>query len=293
MSKKLLIPTSVLAMLFPIMSCVGATEELPTAEVVAANTIQSMKKVDTYQFEVNVTIEWTVDVHGSSSDENDTMVISSLGTVDNANRRLQAETEATLHTMTTDGRGGDDEASMETYVIGDNSYSLIIKDTREQEELTLTWEKESLPSDSWEDMSEIYSQVAILETGEANHVSTEEIEGTSYYVLEIIPNMDMLLETVIQNTPQQWMNLSGYLTVFATGSGEGMEEVHENVSVKQWVDKETLYITKQEVVIDREIILDDFWGKGETSITTYLTITTIIHNYNNQVNIELPAEAQN
>lgn len=242
MWKKIVSMVLMAVMLLPLMAC--GEEEPPSAEEITANTIQSMQEVDTYQFEMYTTIEIAVDYNGDTVDEDVSMVIRSIGMADNVNRRLWAEMEATMHTIWTLEEY--EEAGMEMYVIGDDSYTLL-----EEEGQTSAWVKESLLLGSWKDMSEIYSQVAILETGKVERVGSEKLEGTGYYVLEIIPDEEKLAEIVIQNTPQQWMDRSRYLMVFLTWSEEGTEEHYKNVSFKQWVDKEPFYIAKQEVTMER------------------------------------------
>ncbi len=248
---------------------------LSTDEIVR-NAIQSMYKVDTYQFDMKIIMNMSGVVDDEEVDVK--INIDSNGTADNVNRRMWAEVELAMEMTIPEEEKM--VAGVEMYIIGNDSYTLV-----EVEDETSPWMKERLPVGSWSEMTEVDTQVAILETGGATLKGSERVRGEDCYVLQIIPDEEKLVEMVLQET-----TMSGEQVPAMTE--EIFEELVKDAIVKQWVRKDNFSIAKLEVIMEGEITPDMVTGYGEGKLTVKMTMTILTYGYNKPVYIELPTEAK-
>jgi len=250
--------------------------KLLSVDEIVDSVIQTMYQVDTYQFDVTMAIKMSGPIDGKESDE--TIDIGLSGTVDEVNRRMWAEMELNMHlTIPEEEKVALD---IEMYIVGNDIYMLV-----EAEGETSTWMKERLPIGSWGEMTQVDSQVAILETGEVTLSGSEKVRGVDCYMLQIIPDEKELVKMVFQET-----SIQGEQSTFLTD--EIIEELVENALVKQWIRKDTFSQAKTEVVIEGEVNTDEVMGYGEGTLNVNISTTMFLYNYNKQVQIELPTEAK-
>ena len=269
MRKKVLLFSLVAVLLSSLTSCISA-------ETVVERVTQSLHEIDTYQYDMNMTINIAGVVDGEEGEL--TVSTDSSGTADNVNRRMWMEMELALHMTLPEEE--EMVVGMEMYLIGNDSYMLI-----EVENETSLWLKERMPVGSWDETAKLNTDVAILEEAEVTLIGSEKIRGIDCYILEIIPNEEKLFDAVYQET-------------FITGeqvptlTEELIRELIKNASVKQWVQKDTFFPAKMEIVMEAEVPPDIMGDEAEGMLTVSMTIASLIFNYNESVNIELPTEAE-
>ena len=268
MWKKLLVFSVVTALLPLLASC-------SSAEKVVEGVVQSLHEIDTYQYDMNITVNIAGVVDGEEGDI--TVDIDSSGTVDNVNRRMWMEMELALHMILPEEE--EMVVGMEMYLIGNDSYMLI-----EAENETSLWLKERMPVGSWDETAKLNNDVAILEEAEVTLIGSEKIRGIDCYVLEIIPSEERLLDAVNQDTIAEEQ--------FLPFTEELIRELIEDASVKQWVEKDTFFLAKTEITMEGEVLPDVLGDEAEGMLTVNMTITSSIFNYNEPFNIELPKEAE-
>ncbi|MFC2033809.1 CARDB domain-containing protein [Chloroflexota bacterium] len=250
--------------------------EIPSADEIVDKVIQSMYEIDTYQYDMDMMISMSGVVDGESNDI--TIGLNTIGTVDNINKRLwsEIELEMTIIMPYVDRY----DFNMEMYLIGNDMYFMT-----ESEEITPSWFKERQPIGSWDEMTTIDSQVAILETGEIKLEGSEKVRGKDCYVINVIPDEEELLKHVLQET-----TFGGEQVPSITDSA--VRELIKDAVLKQWVDKETLFITNQEVIMGGTITPDMITGDGEGILTMDITFSILTYNHNKQVYIDIPKEAE-
>lgn len=72
-----------------------------------------------------------------------------------------------------------------------------------------------------------------------------------------------------------------------------IKEVLRNFSMKQWIAKDSYFLTKAEIAMDMELNPDDLVmpdEEGEMEMDVFMTM--LAYNYNQPVSIVLPPEAE-
>ncbi len=252
-----------------------------SADEIVEGVTQSLYEIDTYQYDMSVTI----DMVGVVDDEEGelTFNIDSNGTVDNVNRRMWIETELAMLMVLPEE--GEMVVGMEIYLIGNDAYTLI-----EVEDETPLWLKERMPIGGWDEITKLDTDVAILEEAEVAVVGSEKIRGIDCYVLEIIPSEERLLDATTQGAS---IAEEQFLAIFIEEYIEELiGELIEDASVKQWIEKDTSFLAKTEITMSGEVSPSVIGDEGEGMLTINMTVTSLIFNYNESVNIELPTGAE-
>ena len=143
-----------------------------------------------------------------------------------------------------------------------------------------TWMKEEVPEEWWEESQQMgwgESQIEILEEAQVEVIGSERVDGIDCYVLEVIPDLEQL-----------WQ-LSHYLHFDEAPdvTEEYLQEIFRSFSVKQWVAKDTYFLTKAEIYIARE-----FPPEKAGPSTVDIAMVLLSYNHNQSVSIELPPEAE-
>jgi len=269
MRKKVLLFSLVAILLSSLTSCISA-------ETVVERVTQSLHEIDTYQYDMNMTVNIAGVVDGEEGDA--TVGIDSTGTVDNINRRIWMEIELAVLMILPEEE--EIEIGMEMYIIGNDSYMLI-----EAENETSPWLKERMPVGSWDETAKLNTDIAILEEAEVTLIGSEKIRGIDCYVLEISPSEEKLFDTVYQET----FIIGEQISILTE---ELIRELIKNTSVKQWVQKDTSFLAKTEIAMEGEVPPGIMGDGAEGTLTVSITMTSLIFNYNKSVNIELPTEAE-
>lgn len=252
------------------------TEEvgLPSVQEIVDGVLESLDDVRAFQFEMDMAMDMSGEMEGEALEV--TMVTDSNAAVDLEKRQMMLE--MTISMALPDE--GEMEMGQEIYIIGDMMYVLM-----DVMEMGPMWMKSEIPVGSWGHMSQTEAQIELLRTAQVEFTGSEEIRGIDCYVFELIPDMEQLWQIAMQQA--------------AAGGEETLPDVPEgffqdmfrSFSVKQWVAKDTYYLTKVEMDMAIELTAEAMRiEEGEMSAD--ITMTLFIYDYNEPVSVVLPSEAE-
>jgi len=249
--------------------------KLPSADEMVDGVIQSMYDVSTYQFDLGMTMDMAGEAEGEAFEG--TMTIDSSGVCDTLNRLMRMEMIMSM----TSPEEGKTEMGMEMYLIGNTQYILMeIPDTESM------WVKSRMPVGTWQEITQVEPQIALLESAKVELIGSDKVRGVDCYVLQLTPDVEQLWQIPMYQ-------------VETTGGGlpditeELIQEIFRSFSVKQWVEKDTYFLTKAEVQMDIELTPEvTGFPEEEGELAMDITMTLLAYNYNKLFSIELPAEAE-
>lgn len=283
MWKKIVAMSLVLVVVLSFTACgEGAEEEagLPSAQEIIDGVIEAQDDMRSYEFEMDMAMDASGEAEGETFEM--TMVIVSSGALDLDNRQMRMNSAMNV------ALPGEDEMEMaiEAYLIDNMGYSLIDVPGTDP-----VWEKEEVSEADWEEVIEVLSlarpQVELLESAEVEVIGSEKVQGVDCYVLRVTPDMAQLWETVMQ---QATLGFGGELG-WPELTEELLDEAFYSFSVKQWIAKDTYFLTKVEIDMAIELTAEAMGvEEGEVSIDSAMTM--LVYNYNQPVSIELPPEAE-
>ena len=271
MWKKILAISLVLVMVLSFSAC---AEELLSAQEISSGVIESLDDIRTYQFDIDMTMDMAGEVEGEAIEG--TMTMDGSGTLDLENSKMR--TDMAMNIVMAEQLQM--EMGMEMYLIGDMMYMLT-----DIPGMGPMWTKMEMPAGYWEKANQIESQTILLETAQVEVIGSEKVGGVDCYVLQLTPDMEQLWQTIMQQ-------------VEVTGEVPGvteelLQEMFQSFSVKQWVDKDTYFLTKADVDMTIELTSEAMGLLEEEGIITMdITMKLLAHNYNEPVSIELPPEAE-
>ena len=144
-----------------------------------------------------------------------------------------------------------------------------------------------MPERSWEQMRQVESQVELLEAAQVEVIGSERVRGIDCYVLQLTPDMEQLWQLAMQQAA-----VTGE-EILPTVAEEFLREMFRSFSVKQWIAKDTYFLTKAEIDMAVELAPEAMGLPEEEGVLTMdIAITFLAYNYNQPVSIELPPEAE-
>jgi len=273
------------AMLVPLSACQPAAPEeaveeraLPSAEEIVDGVVQALNDLKTYRFDADM----TMDVAGESEDETfeATMVMELSGMLDTEAGRMRTTMEADAVAP-----GEDDiRIAMDMYLMEDAVY--ILAQLLQMGNISM-WFKSEIPEGTWEQMSQVESQIELLQAAVVSVIGSETVRGVDCYLLEVTPDLEQLWELVMQQSQVINQELPEVAEDFMKG-------VFEDFSVKQWIAKTTFRLVKAEIEMALEITPEAMgFLDEEGSLTMEIAMSLLAYDYNQPVSIELPPEAEN
>jgi hypothetical protein len=257
-----------------VLSFAACAKEPSTQEIIDG-TIQSMYQVNTYQFEMDMTMDMTGEAEGEAFEM--TMTMDSSGAIDNTSRRMRIEM---LMDMTMPEED-DTELDMEMYLIGNTAY--ILADIPDMGD---TWMKSRVPVGTWDEMAQVEPQIELLESAEVKLIGSEKVRGVDCYVLQVTPDLQKLWQIAMQ---QQNMTGGEALDI----PEEAIQGLFRSISVRYWIEKDTYYLARSEMEMSLEITPEDMGYPEEEGIVIMdMYLTLLAYNYNETVSIVVPAEAE-
>jgi outer membrane lipoprotein-sorting protein len=271
MWKKMASVSLVLVMVLSFSAC---TRE-PSAQEIIDGVIESYDNIKTYQFELYMNMHAAGEAEGESLEH--TVVMDNSGTLDLENMLMKVNLSA---------GSGDETMRLESYIIDGVMY---VKPEAPGEQSM--WMKQEAPVEVWERMSAssgIENYKELLRTAQVEVTGSEKVDGIDCYVVQLDPEMAELYQTAMD--PAGGIGQAGMLPQVPE---ELLQEIFNSFSVKQWIAKDTYFLTKVEIDMNIEStpeLMDYLGEEGETSLD--ITISFLAYNYNQPVNIELPPEAE-
>lgn len=276
MWKKILPMALVLVVVFSFAACVGE----PSAQEIIDGVFELLDDISTYQFDMDMVMEAAGEAEGEAFEM--TMTMGFSGALDLENRQMRADI-----TMSMVVPGEDEmEMGMDIYIIDDMGYMMT-----DMLEMEPTWMKSEISEADWEEVSEgmrlAESQIELLQGAQVEVIGSETVKGIDCYVLQLTPDMGQLWQTVMQQ-----MQVAGE-EILPEVDEIFLEEVFRSFSVKQWVAKDTYFITKAEIDMIMELTPEALgFPEEEGEMTMNIAMTLLAYDYNEPVSIELPTEAE-
>jgi len=271
MWKKILPMGLVLVVVFSFAACVGE----PSAQEIVDGVIESLDEIRTYQFNIDMTGGMAAEAEGESYEA--TMVMDLDGVLDLENRQMKIDM-----TVNVEGLPGLDktETGIETYLVGDMIYMMM-----DVPEMGPMWMKFEMPEGYWGEMSQVESQIELLEVAQVKVIGSETIEGIDCYVLQLTPDMEQLWQLAMQQPKLPGEEVPDVAEEF-------LQEMFTSFSVKQWIAKDTYFPIKAEIdmVIDPTSAAMGLQVEG--SVPAGISMVLLFYNYNQPVSIVLPPEAE-
>jgi len=232
MWKKILTMSLALVMVLSLTACDEETEEeveLPSAQEIVDGVIESLDEIRTYKLDMDATTDMAGDVMGEALEVN--IVTDFDGTVDLENRQMRMDV-----TMNTEVLGEDEiTRGVEMYLIGAMAYMLT-----EAPEMPPAWVKSEIPEVLWKQMSQVESQIELLEAAQVDLIGSEKVGGIDCWVLQVTLDMDQLWQFFMQQTGATWVEMPDVAEEF-------LQEMFRSFSVKQWIAKDTYFLTKADL----------------------------------------------
>ena len=257
-----------------VLSLAACAKE-PSAQEIVNGVIESLDDIRTYQFDMDMTLDIAGEAEGEVFEG--TMVIDSSGASDFENRQMRMDV-----TINVAVPGEDEiEMAMAMYLIGDMMYTMM-----EIPEMGPMWIKSEMPEGYWEEMSQVEPQIELLEAAQVEVIGSERVGGIDCYVLQLTPDLEQLWQIVMQQAEVTGGEMPDV-------TEELLEEVFRSFSVKQWVAKDTYFLTKAEINMAVELTPEAMGSPEEEGVVTMdMAVGLLAYNYNQPVSIELPPEAE-
>lgn len=263
-----------LLVLVIILACLGCGEKAAAVNAgqLVDNALAAQADVESYRLDMDMTID--MDGGFGCEEMEETVSIDASFVIDEANKEMEMS-------MTADMEATGEEAEaveMKMYLIDNTVYMMMAVPG-----LVPMWVKQEVPADFWETQATIDQQLELLQASRVKYLQDEKVEGVDCYVLEITPDLAQLWQTAMQ---QPWMEE-------VPMEIPDLEDMIKKVSVKQWIAKDTLFLTKVNIQITI-LVTSEAMGMpeedGEMSMS--IVMDMLAHDYNQPVSIELPAEAR-
>ena len=274
MLKKLIPISLALVLSFSLAALAGCGEKLPREEmdqIVAASTDASY---DTISFDTELPM--TIEVKGGS--DPGTIIVSTSGTgfVDMVNQAMRVTADIDLSVPGTGSRYWETEV----YVVDGWVYSGVnVPDEGEQ------WLKTELTEAIWQQYDQLEPYLELLATAsDIDYKGTETVNAVECYVFELEPDMDLLSAFVVEATASlAVMNLSGL----------DLPEFYQELSVKEWVAKDSHLLQRAEIAVVLEIRPEDIGETGDSfdKLTIDIGMTMRFYAYGQPFTVVLPPEA--
>ena len=280
MRKKILVISLVIVLVFTFTAC----EKQPSAEEIVGGVTASLDEIKSHKFDVGAALKMAGEAEGEVVEL--IMEFDLSGAMDIDNKQVK---------VTITGRvlfPGEDEKelALEMYIIDDLSYIMT-----ESPGEGLAWQKQEFSETDWEECIEILGfaqrQVELLQAADISVIGSEKIKGVDCYVLQLTPDdMEQLWKAALEETDPLDMGVPPI-------PEDVLREAFVSFSVKQWVAKDTYFLTKSEIDISMDItpeFMDAIGGRGELAgmRTANIDGNWLIYDCNQRVSIVLPPEAK-
>jgi len=178
--------------------------------------------------------------------------------------------------------GGRMDIDSETYIVDGVVYMKV-----DMIDIGEVWVKQNMPQGYWEQIDQLASDMELLSSAQVELLGSEMVGGTDSYVLELVPDINMLWENMMQLSSPEELFGSGFSAV-------DLGEMVQNASTKMWVAKDTFLTVKSEIEMTMVMSSETFGGDLDVNDEVVMDIKGNVsyYNYNQPVTIELPAGAE-
>jgi len=257
----------------------GCTDEELTQdeiEQLVNDVLVTNAEVETCRFDMDTLT--TIETTGGSDSGEGIMTGHGFGVIDSANKRMQMVLDMDISIPERDKQ----TMSMESHI--DGGWMYVTMNLPEDEEKQF---KMQMPDDMWNKQSQLEQQARLLRTAEeVLSLESGNVDGTSCYVVEIVPAADFLDE---------------FLSQMEMPDIEGMDPLDLNfrdlikeMSFKQWIAKDSYLILRSATQVLMEFVPEDVGATEDDfeRITVNQTSEMSFYDFNEAVSIEIPDEVK-
>jgi hypothetical protein len=272
--KKLLLLYLALVLSFSLVAFVGCKEKLPQEEMDRIIADAANASYDTVSFEMDLPM--TLEAVGGSDPGTMTVAMTGTGAIDNISQAMKMTMSMDMDIPGT----GAQNVSAEVYVVEGWMYTgVTITDMGTQ------WMKMALTEPMWQQQDQVGQYAELLTTAvEVKYKGTETVNGVECYLFELEPDMATLNELLIQETSGLGLiNLSGL----------DLASLYQELSVKEWLAKDSHRLQRTEIALVMEISPDDVGATVEDfdKMTIDIGINMRFYAYDQPFSVVLPPEA--
>ncbi len=266
--------------------CAGCVEEkrMSTAEI-KEMVLATAENTDTYKFDMDMTQKTLI---SNETDETEmTMTSTGSGVMDRTSKKMKLEMMMTMQLPEEAEIPETKEMKMDIYFINNTLYTKMDMGIPM---MPAQWTKREMPEEYWESQNQIGQQMELLNISKVELLEDKKVNDVDCYVLKLMPDIEKYWETVMKQE----------------GLGELMQSLRQNdsfdigklikeMSIKQWIAKDTKFPVKTEVQIKMAMSSADLNIPGteeEFTMTMDQRTNIVFYDYNKPVTIELPKEAE-
>ena len=263
------------------MNAFAGGEEQPSVQEIVDGVTESLDELKSHNFDTSFSLEMA----GEAGVVEMSIAVGFSGAMDLENKEMS--TDVTMSALELWGEG-ETELAFEMYIIDDMSFIMT-----ERPGEGPMWQKEEFSETEWEEITAVLGfaerQVELLQAADISVIGSEKIKGVDCYVLQLTPDLEQLWKTAIEEADPLDMGVPAI-------AEEVLREAFASFSVKQWVTKDTYFLTKSEIDISMEMtpeVMDALGGEGIMAgmMTMNIAVSFLFYDYNQPVSIELPPEA--
>jgi hypothetical protein len=272
--KKLLLLSLALVLSFSLVAFVGCKEKLPQEEIDQIIAGATTASYDTVSFDMDMPM--TAKAEGGSDPGTMNINMSGTGALDVINQAMRTTVTIDMDIPEVGSQG----ISAEIYVLEGWMYTgMDIPGMGEQ------WMKVALTEEMWQQQDQVEQYVALLATAvEVDYKGTETVNGVECYVFEIEPDMSTLSDLLVQETSSLGiMDLSSL----------DLAELYQELTVKEWVAKDSYRLQRTEVEITMEFRPGDVGAADDDfeKMSIDIGMTMRFYAYDQPFTVVLPPEA--
>ena len=272
--KKLLLLSLALVLSFTLVAFVGCKETLPQEEMdqIIADAVAA--GYDTVSFDMDFPM--TITAEGGSDPGTMTADTSGTGTIDTISQAMRMTLTMAIGAPGTESQN----VSAEIYVVEGWMYTGVsVTDEGMQ------WAKMALTEPLWQQQDQVGQYAELLATAvEVKYKGTETVNGVECYVFELEPDMDTLGDLLVTVTSSLGLvNLSGL----------DLAALYQELSVKEWLAKDSHLLQRAEIEIVMEISPGDVGATSDDfeKMTIDIGMTMRFYAYDQPFTVVLPPEA--
>lgn len=264
----------------------GGGEAKEPAEEIADAAVAVYAGLDTYQFDMDMTME--IDITTAEGVVEGRVTVKVNGASDKANQKKYLNMQ-----MSADYPEAVEE-EVEQYTIDD--YMYLKMDVPGEPPKWVKWKLCRPCGGGEEDI--VSQQVNLLKNAtDVKHIDTETLDGTECYVLEVRPGLEKLW---------QWIQEQQMIGERLPNLGSDPEQVINDFSINQWIAKDTYFTLKStlDMTLSFSLRASSLLASACPSCgpippfpadfvrTCDITVTVVVYDINEPVTIELPPEAE-
>jgi hypothetical protein len=257
----------------------GCTDEELTQEEIerlVTDVLVKNAEIETCKFDMDTYT--TIETIGGPDSGKGIMTGHGFGVIDSVNKRMQLVLNMDIDVSDKERK----TMSIESHV--DGGWMYIKLNLPEEEEQQM---KMQIPEDMWDQQSQLEQQARLLRTAEeVVSLGIENVNGTSCYLVEIVPDPGLLNEILSQIEMPEIEGVESLDIDFS--------ELIIGMSFKQWIAKDDLLILRSSTQVTMELAPEDVGATVDDfdKITVNQTSEMSFYDFNEAVSIEIPKVAE-